>query len=75
MLDRRLLPAALLIALCLSACSTTAIESTPAQGKTPAIVALFSPTSVTEQVSGPKPILHVAAINAHLVLGVALHSC
>src|SRR5438132_132058 len=48
MLDRRLTPATLFIALCLSACSTTAVESTPsAQAKAPAIVALFSPTSVT----------------------------
>src|SRR5216117_2318819 len=48
MLDRRLSSAALLIALCLSACSTTAVESTPsAQAQAPPIVALFSPTSVT----------------------------
>src|SRR5438034_10041245 len=48
MLDRRLSPAVLLIALCLSACATTAVESTPpAQAQAPAIVALFSPSSVT----------------------------
>src|SRR5438094_200850 len=48
MLDRRLLVAVLLIALSLSACSTTAVESTPsAQAQAPPIVALFSPTSVT----------------------------
>src|SRR5438093_8679680 len=48
MLDRRLSLAVLLIALCLSACATTAVESTPpAQAQAPAIVALFSPTSVT----------------------------
>jgi len=48
MLDRRLLVAILLIALSLSACSTTAVESIPStQAKAPSIVALFSPTSVT----------------------------
>jgi phosphatidylserine/phosphatidylglycerophosphate/cardiolipin synthase-like enzyme len=44
----RLTPAALLVTLCVSACSTTAVESTPpAHAQAPAIVALFSPTSVT----------------------------
>src|SRR5437899_2513817 len=39
---------ALLITLLFSACSTTAVESTPpAQAQAPGIVALFSPTSVT----------------------------
>src|SRR5438445_10381582 len=44
----RLTPAALLIALCVSACSTTAVESAPsAQSQAPAIVAIFAPTTVT----------------------------
>jgi hypothetical protein len=48
MLDRRLTPAVLVITLCVSACSTTAVESTSsAQAQAPAIIALFSPTSVT----------------------------
>jgi phosphatidylserine/phosphatidylglycerophosphate/cardiolipin synthase-like enzyme len=48
MLDRRLTPAVLVITLCVSACSTTAVESTaPTQAKAPTIVRLFSPTSVT----------------------------
>src|SRR5437867_2903821 len=48
MLDRRLSPAVLLFTLCVSACSTTAVESTPSdQTQAPATVALFSPTSVT----------------------------
>ena len=48
MTDRRLTPAVLLVALCVSACSTGAVESTSsAQAQAPAIVALFSPTSVT----------------------------
>jgi phosphatidylserine/phosphatidylglycerophosphate/cardiolipin synthase-like enzyme len=38
--------AVLFLALNLSACSTTAVESTPVQAA-PSIVALFSPTSVT----------------------------
>ena len=48
MTNRLLSPAVLLIALCVSACSTTAVESTPpASGQAPAIIALFSPASVT----------------------------
>src|SRR2546430_15830369 len=48
MLDRRVSPAALLVALCVSACSTTAVESPPlTQAKASPIVALFSPTSET----------------------------
>src|SRR5437870_10291987 len=48
MTNRLLTHSVFVITLCLGACSTTAVESPPsAQAKAPAIVALFSPTSVT----------------------------
>src|SRR5437763_10482841 len=47
MTDRLLIPAILLLAFSLGACSTTAVESPSAPAQAPPIVALFSPTSVT----------------------------